>query len=108
MTEYFESNQECEYELFMPFTVVQSQGGPLDDQAFVIGYELGLLDSELQTLANVGCGGATPAGRHLHTLGVAQADLIAMRYGYVVDTTEGQSDEEWTWVEFRPENPDGE
>lgn len=105
MTEYFEPDQE--FDLFMPFTVVESQGGPYHDESFVVGYELGLLDAELQVLSVVGPGAAVPTGRYLHTLGVVQADLIAMRNGYVVDTTEGQSDEEWTWVEFRPETPDG-
>jgi len=107
MTEYFET--DAEYELFMPFIVVESQGGPYPDEAFVVGYELGLLDQELQTLAGVGptrCG-AVPTGRYLHTLGVPQADLIAMRNGYTIDTSEGHSDSTWTWVEFRPEAPDG-
>lgn len=105
MTEYFEPDQE--FDLFMPFTVVQSQGGPYDDEAFVVGYELGMLDAELHALSNAVGGPATPTGRYLHALGVPQADLIGMRNGYVVDTTEGQSDEEWTWVEFKPEDLDG-
>lgn len=106
MTEY--SNPDQDYELFMPFTVVESQGGPYHDESFVVGYELGLLDAELQALASTGFGPATPAGRHVHTQGVPQADLIAMRNGYTIDISEGQSDEEWTWVEFQPERPDGE
>lgn len=105
MTEYFEADQD--YELFMPFTVVQSQGGPYDDESFVVGYELGLLDAELQVLTAAGQSPATPSGRYLHTQGVPQADLIAMRNGYVVDLTEGRSDNEWTWVEFHPEHLDG-
>jgi hypothetical protein len=105
MTEYFET--DADYELFMPFIVVESQGGPFPDEAFVVGYELGLLDQELQTLANVGPTRGTPAGRYVHTTGLPQADLVAMRNGYTIDTSEGQSDSTWTWIEFRPEAHDG-
>lgn len=105
MTEYFET--DAEYELFMPFIVVESQGGPYPDEAFVVGYELGLLDQELQTFANVGPGRGTPIGRYIHTLGLPQADLIAMRNGYTIDTSEGHSDATWTWIEFQPDAPDG-
>lgn len=105
MTEHFEADSD--YELFMPFIVVESQGGPFPDEPFVVGYELGLLDQELQTLANVGPGRAVPIGRYVHTQGLPQVDLIAMRNGYTIDTSEGHSDATWTWIDLKPETPDG-
>lgn len=64
-----------EFGLVMPFVVCQSQGGPYEDQAFVAGYELGLLSARLE---------AQPPFLRLplRTDSMKQVDLIAMRHGY--------------------------
>jgi hypothetical protein len=65
-----------EYGLIMPFVGCQSQGGPYEDDAYVAGYEAGVLDSRLEY--------EKPLQLHLmmHIDNLRQLDLIAMRRGY--------------------------
>lgn len=88
-----EENPEPGYELVMPFVVVTSKGGPYDDDAYVAGYEMGLLDAQLK------------AGPDRHTVTVrtdnaAQADLLAMRYGYTCQAEPSEEWPEWTYATF--------
>jgi hypothetical protein len=88
---------EPEYGLVMPFVVCKSQGGPFDDEAFSVGYSLGLLDGELALLT---AHSADPAPRWVRSSGMRQVDLIAMRHGYKMKYSEDPADDEWTWVRF--------
>ena len=103
---------DAEYGLVMPFVVCETQGGPLDDRAFVVGYELGHLDAELKTLASYGNDATRPLpiARYVHSVGVPQVDLIAMRHGYVLMATPWDDDpEQWTLAEFvRSDNDEPE
>ena len=85
--------QEPEHSLVMPFVVVASKGGPYDDSAYTAGYEMGLLDAALA---------AAPA-RHeatVHAANATQADLIAMRHGYVCHFTISGEFPDWTHATF--------
>jgi hypothetical protein len=87
---------EAEFGLVMPFVVVESQGGPFDDMAYVCGYEACAIDAELQY--------ARPKliEKYVHTENVAQVDLIAMQHGYTFESTPwADAPEDWTWVTLR-------
>ncbi|WP_136246209.1 hypothetical protein [Mycobacterium intracellulare] len=73
-----ENQDDFSYDLVMPFLPVQSKGGPYDDAAFVAGYEMGLLDAQL-------AGSSFDQGRAIHVANRDQADLLAMRHGYVAE-----------------------
>ena len=72
---------ETGYELAMPFVLVESNGGTLDDTAFVAGYTCGSLDHELGIARHLG---ALPSELYLDTALLKQVDLIAMRHGYLL------------------------
>lgn len=69
------------YGLVMPFLSVRSKGGPHDDTAYAAGYAMGLLDAELG-------GSVFDQGRAVRVEDKAQADLIAMRHGFIAEFTE--------------------
>jgi hypothetical protein len=76
---------EFGYDLVMPFLPVQSNGGPHDDAAYVAGYEMGLLDAQLSQ-------SHFDQGRAIHGENREQADLIAMRHGYLGEFTNDSGD----------------
>lgn len=81
------------YDLLMPFVVVTSKGGPFDDDAYVAGYEMGELDVMLA---------AQPPFHEATILAanLAQADLIAMRHGYVRTVETFEEWPEWAHCYF--------
>lgn len=81
------------YGLVMPFVVVKSKGGPLDDDAYVSGFECGRLDVRLAE-----CEGPRVMTT-VHTVSIPQLDLIAMSHGWRM-TAEPTEHYEWTFVEF--------
>jgi hypothetical protein len=81
------------YELVMPFVVVQSQGGPYDDDAFQAGWLSGWLDARLERNDH----SATWAPVTLRP----QIDLIAMKHGFVTEDPE-YVDDDFGWFSFRP------
>ena len=72
-----------EMELVMPFVTVASVGGPHDDDAYVAGYEMGQLDARLAVLKSFASEPALTIG--IREENRAQADLLAMRYGFVME-----------------------
>lgn len=83
-----------ELALVMPFVAATSNGGVYDDDAYVAGYEMGLLDARL---------GNTTDRRitvPLHAGNRAQADLVAMQHGYSVLTTAFGGYGEWIFATF--------
>ena len=78
-------------ELVMPFVVVSSRGGPFDDQAFVAGYECGVIDMALNVLVPIG----GTVSRWVHPELLPQIDLIAMKHGRQVYV--GDEDDSGTW-----------
>lgn len=71
-------DDEPGYGLVMPFVSVQSKGGPHDDAAYAAGYAMGLLDAELG-------GSVFDQGRAIRIEDRQQADLIAMRHGFIAE-----------------------
>ena len=86
-----------EYELVMPFVTVASKGGPHDDQAYVAGYEMGLLAADLQYAPG-------EFERTIRAENLPQADLIAMHHGATMERLpmEDGAPEEWVFVRFKP------
>jgi hypothetical protein len=78
--------EEAEYGLLMPFVTVSSKGGPHDDVAYTAGWEMGSLDARLEY--------EKPAVLELtiNAANAPQADLLAMKHGYVGVTTESEVD----------------
>ena len=94
------SESDQQFSLVMPFVSVQSKGGPYEDHAFAAGYEMGLLDARLQTVGTRGSLAFWEA-----TIRVAnreQADLIAMRHGYLLVPLSEQDG--WLDCRFVPES----
>jgi hypothetical protein len=76
--EEFAEPDDPGYGMIMPFLPVQSKGGPHDDNAWVAGYEMGQLDAML--------GGAVfDQGQAIRRDNREQADLIAMKHGFVAE-----------------------
>lgn len=83
-----------EYGLVMPFVLCTSNGGPYDDEAFVVGWEMGALEAWLEA------GQPNGAQRQIHSTAVPQADLLAMRYGYAMSAEPYDEVPEWTLLTF--------
>jgi hypothetical protein len=84
--------EQPEFGLVMPFVTMSSKGGPHDDISYTAGWEMGALDARLQY--------EHPAVMdiQIHAENVAQADLIAMHYGYRCDLGEPAP---WGWQFIR-------
>lgn len=80
------NDDETEYGLVMPFVTVASKGGPHDDNSYTAGWEMGALASRLEY--------ERPAVVQMTicTANASQADLLAMKHGYVGVTTESEVD----------------
>lgn len=85
--------EQDRYDLVMPFVTVISKGGPHDDEAYTAGWEMGTLDRDL----------SRPIGPvetdTIQTANLPQADLLAMRHGWVM-TTQETIEPTWTHVTF--------
>lgn len=86
-------DDEFGYEMVMPFLPVQSKGGPHDDEAFVAGYQMGVLDAQLG-------GSVFDQGRAVDVTCREQADLIAMRHGFIAEFTDEEI-EGWVCMSIR-------
>lgn len=91
-------SDEQEYGMVLPFVACRSKGGTYDDEAFVAGYEMGLLDATLGQSAILHSplvGWTLP----LHAPNRAQADLIAMKNGFTMKVEATEYDE-WIYATF--------
>ena len=90
---------EGNFELFMPFVTVQSNGGPHEDGSYVAGWECGALDERLSAAKLVR---ALELEATVHTDNLPQMDLLAMKHGYRMAKTDPTLDvvEGWTFVTF--------
>jgi hypothetical protein len=93
------SDNNTEYGLVMPFVSVASVGGPHDDQAYVAGWEMGMLDAELRY--------ARPPllDRVIHRSNCRQVDLIAMKYGY--SSRVEDYDQQWSYLSLTQKATEG-
>lgn len=92
---------EEQYELVMPLLPVASRGGPFDDVAYVCGFEMGLLDMQLGQGPTV----CLP-DRPIHEQNREQADLLAMRHGYLAEFSDTEV-EGWIHLRITRPRPDG-
>lgn len=93
---------QVEYGLVMPFVAVRSQGGPYDDQPFVAGYQVGHIDQALAVVRLLGLTAASVQHGVYRPL-LDQLDLVAMRHGYRMRSTDmvaGDDTTTWSAVEF--------
>lgn len=89
-----------DYELVMPFVVCQSKGGPYDDEAYVAGFEAGMLHVLLEVKPPEADESYRPPVP-IHEGNRAQVDLIAMRHGLVAEFEE--AGDGWAYVTIRGE-----
>jgi hypothetical protein len=73
--------EEATYEHVMNIVLAESNGGPFDDAAVVAGMTCGALDQELTMASTIH---TLPHERYLDAPLLQQADLIAMKHGYVM------------------------
>lgn len=98
---------EATYEPVLPFLPVVSRGGPYADEAYVAGYEMGQLEAALRLGDALGetRGVAGDLACTIHAANRAQADLLAMHHGYLMDDQEPPAhlnpDGTWLYVRFR-------
>lgn len=71
--------EEEAFGLVVPFIVCKSEGGPYDDEAFVVGFQAGQIDKELAVAATMG---VTSAQFTVHTAILKQLELIGMNRGF--------------------------
>lgn len=89
--------EEGEYEMVMPIVLAKSNGGPYDDAAVVAGMTCGALEQELKMAAALN---TLPHERYIDAPLIKQADLIAMRHGYVLKPGEVDEASGWQHVAF--------
>lgn len=93
-------------EMLVPFTVVQSHGGPFEDKAFQAGYNMGRLEARFLAAEHFGLGLPTvPIERTM----LEQIDLLAMHYNITMNEIDIPDDKvdldhdprpQWAWIKF--------
>jgi len=83
--------------LAMRFVAVRSNGGAFDDQSYWAGYEAGRIEGTLSS------GGEPAQDLRVRPRNLHQIDLIAMRYGYVMQV---QADGPWAHIILTAETTD--
>jgi len=81
----------------MRFVAIASNGGAFDDQSYWAGYEAGRIEGVLS------CGGEPRQDLRVRPRNLHQIDLIAMRYGYVLQV---QADGPWAHIILTAETDD--
>lgn len=95
------NDNEAESSLVMPFVLTVSNGGPYEDAPYVAGWNMGVLETEMHIGKTLGM---LPRMRYLSPVDAPQIDLLAMRFGFEVKTTEYS--EEWTLYTFSWPDPE--
>lgn len=94
------SEPEEHFSLVMPFVLTKSEGGPFDDESFVMGCVVGGLITEIDALPLC----ATGYARYVQAAVLPQMDLVAMKYGFVMSSEPWSEDAYWAWMTLtRPE-----
>lgn len=96
---------EVQFSMLMPYVACQSNDGAFEDRAFVAGSRLGQAWAELKS-----CPRATGWADYVEPEMVAQYDLLAMHFGFVMTAEPWpEHPDDWVRVVFtRPtvEGPD--
>lgn len=87
------ADDEGDFGLVLPFTVVKSKGGPFDDDAYAAGFEAGRVWAELDHRPRSLTGS-------YRTVNVPQLDLIAMHFGYSLTVTDYDEWPDWKGCDF--------
>lgn len=83
------------FSILMPFVVCASNGGPLEDQAFICGVQFGQIWQLFHTHPPL------VLSLYVNSLIVPQLDLLAMHCGYVFKAQPWEDrPDEWTLVSF--------
>lgn len=86
---------EGQYGLVMPFICCESNGGHLDDEAFVRGAQFGQVDAILKMKRALGDPGDYEV--YVDPKMLPQFDLLAMHHGYKLTSTPWEEHpDEWT------------
>jgi hypothetical protein len=89
--------EEAQYQPTLLITLAKSNGGPFDDAAVVAGMTCGALDQELRIAAALN---TLPHERYIDAPLIEQADLIAMRHGYLLKRGELDEPSGWQHIAF--------
>ncbi|GAA0738629.1 hypothetical protein Drose_04340 [Dactylosporangium roseum] len=110
MTDPLDQPEDEGYDLLYPFICVTSKGGPYDDDTFVAGVSVGMIDQALATARSCG------ADRYRTTVRtnlLKQLELVGMARGFPVVLTEevGETEghpamPEWSFITFLTEADD--
>lgn len=90
MTSEAEGGKPAQWGLEMPYLPVVSKGGPHDDDAYVAGWEMGMLDARLQYER------PPLLDMNVHAENAEQVELIAMKHGYQAKME--PSIDGWYWL----------
>lgn len=88
-------SEQSGYELIMPFLPVQSRGGPYDDHAYAAGYEMGHLAATLAMYE------PPTLDITIHATNHEQADLVAMRHNYFIESTTPDASGVWLHLKLQ-------
>lgn len=89
-----------EYGIVIPFVTVKTKGGPHEDHSYVCGYTMGVLDATLPH--------ANSYTLYVHPSNLPQADLIAMRHGFSLESEPWvDSPDDWALLTFSRLGADG-
>lgn len=91
----YDDEPSPEYELRMPFVICKSNGGVYEDAPFVAGWRLGALDARMGMATTID---ALPQPTYIQETELPQAELLAMKHGYMMTTDD--SDGEWIHITF--------
>lgn len=97
---------EGSYGLVMPFVVVESAGGPYDDDAFVAGWAAGAIDRTLQLMADEAA--VWELTFTVRTDLLPQLELIGMRHQFPVMRSVVTEVPEWSSVIYARTGETGE
>jgi hypothetical protein len=91
MSDEDEGDEHVTYETVFPLICVRSNGGPLDDEAFIAGIRYGQIHAALED-------GSEGWQGYIETLLVKQVDLLAMHFGYLMVSGTWADDERWSLI----------
>lgn len=91
--------EDDSFGVLVPFTCVESVGGPYDDAAFCAGFTVGSVHASLAALSQLDR--PVPMTEHVRTDLVAQLDLVAMHHGWTTSHS-GDDGGGWTVMAFHP------
>lgn len=81
----------------LPFTAVQSAGGPYQDEAYLAGYEMGAVEASVKASL---VAGERPRNVFIRPSNLHQLDLLAMKFGMALRVSQHPAAEGRLYVSF--------